>query len=156
MLSDCDLSDPAAEEIADELLYLTGKALATECFEFFRPHFDLPQIIETLSGDRLIASERDLRMLFDDVCAEYRKKGVVNVVRSIVSSQFIDADTIGSTHVSHTIDRNGEAIGTPYPTYSILRRKSDGWKIVRSMVVLLHRPEIEAVFAPDDTEKTVR
>ncbi len=131
------MTDPAAEVIADELLYLTGRAIALGDFDMFKVHFMLPQILESLDGEEIMQTEHDLRRRFDAVQAHIKENDVADLVRSIVSSEFIDADTIGSTHVSKALKEDGTPVGPPFPTYSVIRRTRDGWKILRTHVVLL-------------------
>ena len=87
-----------AEEIADELLHRTGRGLVTGDFEIFRPCFDLPQTMETLEGARVLRHEGDLRQVFESMRGCFKENGVVDLVRSIVSSEFLNADTVGPTH----------------------------------------------------------
>ncbi|MEM7384604.1 MAG: hypothetical protein AAF514_06630 [Verrucomicrobiota bacterium] len=138
-------SDFAAEEIADEILFLTGKAIREGHFEHFRVHFLLPQLIETLSGSKLLQTENDIRDIFDGVQSQMLKNKVVDIVRTIHSADFIDTDTIGSTHISSMIRADGTPLSPAYPTYSILKRVSGEWKIASSRVVILSGNKMDDV-----------
>ena len=121
-LTDTMSSDVTADDIAEELLYRTGNTLVAEDLGQVAQCFFVPQYIDTLLGSRLIETYESVVEALESVRQYYRKNGVVDVVRTVVTAEFLDADTIGSTHVSRLIRSEGELFRAPYPAYSILRR----------------------------------
>ena len=130
--------DCAAEEIADELLYKTGRALLSGAFDAFHACFGLPHVIETENSRRVLKTPDDLCRVFDEVRRYYESEGVVDLVRTVVDARFLDADTIGSTHVARLLQENGTALRNPYPVYSIIRRHGHlDWKVMSSVYAIL-------------------
>lgn len=130
--------DCAAEEIADELLFRTGKALIAGDFEGFHSCFGLPHVIETEGARRILRTSDDLRCVFDDVVRYYADQGVTDLVRTVVEARFIDSDTIGSTHVARLLQAGGSLLRKPFPVYSIIRRHGHlDWKVMSSVYAIL-------------------
>ena len=140
--------DCAAEEIADELLFVTGKALLAGDFARFSACFGLPHVIETAQGRSVITRVEDLRRIFDDLRDYYHLQQVVDVVRTVVEARFIDSDTIGSTHVARVIQADGKPQRPPYPVYSVIRRHGHlDWKIMSSLYAILDCSEHNEVLS---------
>ena len=57
----------AAEAIADELLYLTGKAIMEVDDDMFMGCLSLPVLVETLNGRQMITTEAEVRKLLAGV-----------------------------------------------------------------------------------------
>lgn len=145
-------SDATAEDIADDLLFRTGRA-----FDFDDPVdvsdcFILPQYVETQLGSRLIESEEEVRNSFASVRKYYLDNDVADVVRTVVSAEFLDPDTIGSTHVSRLLRPGGVLFRAPFPTYSIIRRTKKGWKIASCSYAILDAPDHNRALYPDLTK----
>lgn len=142
--------DCAAEEIADELLFKTGKALITRDFDGFRPCFGLPHLIETEAGRRILKTTEDLRRAFDDVVRYYAEERVADLARTVVEARFLDADTIGSTHVTRLMQADGRSLRNPFPVYSIIRRHGHlDWKIMSGVYAILDCPRHNAALVPE-------
>lgn len=146
-----------AEEIADELLHRTGRGLKEGDFDLFKACFQLPQAMETIEGVRVIRDERDLRQAFDSLRDYFYQNNVVDLVRAVVSAEFLDCNTVGSTHVARLVQPGGKLFRTPYPVYSTIQRFGQAWKITfRHYVILDSRKHNEALIAwkidTDDNE----
>lgn len=140
--------DCAAEEIADLLLFETGTALLSGDFDRFSVCFGLPHVIETAESRTVIRDLDGLRNVFDDMRAYYRDTQVVDVVRTVVEARFLDADTVGSTHVASIVHADGVSRRKPYPVYSVLRRYEPlDWKIMSSLYVILDSDTHNAVLS---------
>lgn len=131
----------AAESIAEDLLYLTGKALTEGNFDMFATCFELPQLMETVDGRRLLSRRDELRDTFEGVRQHYEDHGVIDAARTVVSAEFVDADTIGSTHVTRLMRAGGHVHRSPFPVYSVIRRFDMDWRIVSSLYVILDSPD---------------
>lgn len=141
----------AAESIAEDLLYITGKALLEADFQMFSECFRLPQMMETVDGRRLISTEAEFQYTFNAVRRHLHNCGVVDFARTVVSAKFLDADTIGSTHVSSLLGAHGQEKAHPYPVYSVIRRYGTTWRIVSSLYAILDNPAYnEALMATSD------
>ena len=149
------MQNSAAESIAEELLYITGKALLEADFQMFSECFRLPQMMETVDGRRLISTESEFQYTFNSVRRHLHKCGVTDFARAVVSAKFLDADTIGSTHVSSLLDADGNEAAPPYPVYSVIRRYGRTWRIVSSLYAILDNPAYnEALMATPDLYST--
>ena len=138
--------DCAAEEIADELLFKTGKALIARDFGGFSACFGLPHVIDTQDARRVLKDTDDLRRVFDDVVRYYAEQAVVDVARTVIEAKFLDADTIGSTHVARLMQAKGGVLRKPFPVYSILCRQGHlDWKVMSSVYAILDSKEHNAV-----------
>ena len=134
-------SDVTAEDIAEELLYRTSNLLVADDAFKIAECFVLPQYLETVWGSRLIESEEEVLQVISQVRQYYLENNVSDLVRTVVSANFLDSDTVGSTHVSRLMRENGELFRAPFPVYSILRRVGDGWKIASTSYAILDAPE---------------
>lgn len=142
--------DCAAEEIADELLFKTGKALMARDFGSFSACFGFPHIIETQDARRVLKDMDDLRHVFDDVVHYYGEQGVVDLARTVIEAKFLDADTIGSTHVARLMQAKGVVLRKPFPVYSIIRRHDHiDWKVMSSVYAILDSKEHNAVLVSE-------
>lgn len=140
--------DCAAEEIADLLLFETGTALLSGDFDRFSACFGLPHVIETADTRTVIRDLDGLRTTFDKLRAYYCDTQVVDVVRTVVEARFLDADTVGSTHVASIVHADGVTRRKPYPVYSVIRRHDPmDWKIMSSLYVILDSDTHNAVLS---------
>lgn len=147
--------DCAAEEIADELLFKTGKALISGDFDSFRGCFGLPHLIETEGGRRLLKTEDDLREVFEDVRRYYEADGITDVARTVVEARFLNADTIGSTHVTRLLKPDGPILRNPFPVYSVIRRHGHlDWRIMTSVYAILDCPAHNAALVSSEGVKS--
>ena len=136
--------DIAAEIVAEDLLYQTGKAVLTENDDLFLSCVHLPYSLETSTGARLITSRSEIICVLDDLRNYMKREGYVDFARTVVEAEFIDSDTIGSTHVSLMTTASGKAKRNPYPVYSIIRRFGRNWKMVSSLYAILDSDEHNA------------
>jgi len=140
--------DCAAEEIADELLFKTGKALLSGDFESFSACFGLPHVIETADSRQVLTDMTGIRTIFDELRRYLSDNQVVDLVRTVVEARFIDSDTVGSTHVASFVHADGVARRNPYPVYSVIRRHDPlDWKIMSCLYVILDCDEHNAVLS---------
>lgn len=141
-------SDLTAEDIAEELLYRTGNTLVANDIGKIADCFIVPQYVETLLGSRLIESKEALEHVIVSVRQYLNDNGLVDPVRTVVSAEFIDDETVGATHVSRLMRADGELFRAPYPVYSIIRRVGDDWKIASSSYAILDAPEHNRALNP--------
>lgn len=145
-------SDGHAEDIAEDLLYRTGLAHTTGDMKAAAECFELPQLMETSSGRMLIETEDEVIRVFKNVRRYLAENDVSDIVRTVVSAEFLDPNLIGSTHVSRLMKSDGTLFRAPYPTYSILRRTGGEWRIVSSTYAILDAPEHNSALSPHVSE----
>ena len=138
MLSTKDI----AEDIADDLLFRTGRALLSGQEDDFVACFWVPSVIETIEGVTHVQTVSEFRNMYRNVHRNLKRSGVTNLARTIVSAEFIDTDIIGTTHVALRLGPNGEHVGTPYPVYSTLKRLQSNWKIESCIYAVLNDPRM--------------
>lgn len=126
-----------APVIADTLLQKTGTGLLTGDFELFSDCFQLPKEFETFEGRVVISTREQLRKMFETVRSHYHSVGLTDMVRHIVQAEYLDPETISSTHESRLL-QGTMLLQEPYPVYSILKLTEDGWKITQSSYAALH------------------
>ncbi len=134
-------SDLLAEEIAEDLLYKTGKALLDGSIDDVGRYFEVPQIMETLAGKRLVETEDDIRQVLARMLDYFAAHGITDVVRAVISSEFLSPDLIGSTHVSQLMRIDGTPFRAPYPTYSVIRKSQGRWRISSSIYAIVDSPD---------------
>lgn len=128
-----------AKDVAEHLLETTGTALMSGEFELFLSCFLLPNEICTSDGCRMIRTAEDLRDMFDGVRQHFRVQNVTHLIRNCIGAEFIDPDTIRSTHVSRLVS------GTlycqePYPVISTVNRTGGAWLISHSEYAIVGEP----------------
>ena len=140
------MTDPAAEEIADELLHMTGSAITAGNFDFYKVHFQLPLVLESGDVEQLIRNEDDLRTVFETVQAHLKATSVADLVRTVVSAEFLSADVVGATYVTKTIKVDGTLVGQPFPSYAVIARRGTTWKYARCCIVIAESSKHRDVF----------
>lgn len=130
--------DCAAEDIAEHVLFETGKALLSGDFDHFAAYFCFPHVIETANSRTVIRDPKALRTVYDNMRSYYRDMQVIDMVRAVVDARFLDSDTVGATHVTSMVHADGVSRRKPYPIYSVFRRHDPlDWKIMSSLYVIL-------------------
>ena len=120
--------DAEARRIAEDLLERTADALITGDFEAFHPCFVLPQIIDASPGQIELHTLADLRRTFDGVRNYHHRISVTDIVRRCISAEFVDPDTVMSTHSARLLS-GSFLVNEAVPVLSRLIRTPDGWKI---------------------------
>ncbi len=136
-----------AEDIAEDLLCATGKALSNGDLDGIGSYFEVPQVMETLAGKRLVETEEDVRQVFEAIIGYFEENGITDVVRTVISSEFLSENVIGSTHVSQLMRSDGSPYHAPYPSYSVLRKTEGKWRISSSIYAIVDNPEHVAALA---------
>ena len=151
------LEEREAFEIADNLLYQTGKCLMSGDFEGMASHFHLPYFLETADGRRKVTTTEEMSDLFEDVRKFHRENGVTDLVRTVISANVLSPDAIGSTHVSRLIGHDSTPMKDPFPTYSLINLLVGDWKIASSIYVVLDNPGLsDALANPQPQQDTDR
>lgn len=140
--------DVAAESVAEEILYLTGKAILENDDSIFLSCVALPLLMETINGQRVFVSSREVKQSIAGVRQYMKDNGFVDFVRTVVSAEFINDSTIGSTHVCQMLHRNGPKERAPFPVYSIFRRYGASWKMTSCIYAILDSPEHNTALLP--------
>lgn len=142
--------DCAAEDIAEHVLFETGKSLFSGDFDHFAAYFCFPNVIETADSRTVICDPKALRAVFDDMRCYYRQMQVIDMVRAVVDAQFLDSDTVAATHVTSMVHADGVSRRNPYPIYSVLRRHDPlEWKFQSSLYVILDCETHNAMLSPN-------
>ncbi len=129
-----------AEDIGEDLLFRTGRALLTGKAKEFAACFWLPTVVESLEGVAHIQTDHELQNVYQNVRNNLQTNGVKNLARSVISAEYLEDDIIGSTHVSQRLDKDGAPIAKPYPVYSTLKRSNSEWRIESSIYAVLDDP----------------
>lgn len=115
-------------EIGYELLGLTKEAYFEDDFALFQRAFMLPHEHLTLQGAAVLETEEDLRVLFERMKAEFQRLGVDDIVRPLVSAEFVTPHNILATAITHPYAK-GTRVNTPYAVQSTLLRCGPDWRI---------------------------
>ena len=130
-----------AEEIAEEILYHTGRAMKAGDFEAMSAYFGMPLIMETSEGDALITNFDALHRAFDNLKKYYDANDVRDVVRTIVRAEFLDKETVGSTYVTQLLTSDGIPFRKPFPGFTVIKHIEGAWKIVSNSTAILDAPD---------------
>jgi hypothetical protein len=117
-----------AYEIGYALLNKTKRAYFEDDFTLFASAFLLPHEHVTLQGWAVLETEEDLRMLFERMKAEFQRLEVDDIVRPLVSAEFVTPFNILATAESHIYSR-GKRVAEPYAVQSTLMRCGNEWRI---------------------------
>ena len=119
----------SANEIANALLDRTGNAMESGDFDAFAECFALPLVMETFQGTWTVHNRQELAETFQAVRNFRRKNCVVEVIRENISADYRDDTTIAATHVARMFQERNILFGRPYPAYSMIRKRPEGWQI---------------------------
>ena len=120
---------PGSEDIAARLLEETGRALTGGDEAAFRNCFLLPQAVTTNIGVKTLESADDLGETFGRVRWHFRGLRMTSMNRRVLSSMFLDCDTIVSVHETR-LHRHDLALQHPFRVLSTLARAGGRWRIV--------------------------
>jgi hypothetical protein len=117
-----------AYEIGYTLLEKTKRAYFEDDFALFVSAFMLPHEHVTLQGWAVLETEDDLLVLFERMKAQFRQLEVDDIVRPLVSAEFVTPFKIEATAESHIFSR-GKRVAEPYAVQSTLLRCGPEWRI---------------------------
>jgi len=120
-----------AKDVSEHLLQRSGDALMTGDFDTFLTCFLLPQKLGTFDGLREVATQEDVREVFDNVRAHFHANHVTDMVRQCVDARFRTPDEVAATHVSRLLSGT-TLLYEPYPVFSILKRRHGVWQVAHS------------------------
>lgn len=129
-----------AREISEYLLEETRRTIFENDFDGFLACFELPNVVETFEGTQTLETPNDVRRIYDNNKAYFARKGVTEMVRTCLAAEFLDADTVQSTHETRIV-AGKIMIQRPFPVFSILRRIEGQWRISRSQYAITDAPE---------------
>ncbi len=124
-----ETQDPVS--IAQYVLDVTDAAYTARDFDAFARCFDLPHIVGTFNGDRLLRTRDELARVFDAMCTHFDANHVIAMHRRVIEAQFIDDTTVQATFVSKHITKC-HMIGEETVAHGILRLIEGNWKVSES------------------------
>ena len=137
-----------ARAIASDLLERTGHGLLTGDFDRFHPCFTIPTLLESYDGQVEVTSVEQCRAIFEDMRRYFKAKSVSDLVRQVVSAEYVADDRIHSTHEARMI-AGSQLVQAPYPVLSTIDRTPDGWKISRSLYAIADAPDHVRILTPN-------
>jgi len=140
--------DIAAEEVLEDALYRTGKGLFENDDALFLSCISLPLLQETANGQRVFTSEAEVCRMLSGVRSYMAENGYVDLVRTVVSAEFLDPATMSGTHVSMLVDKDGSSTRYPYPVHSMFRLIESEWRMTSSIYAILDAPEHNTALLP--------
>lgn len=147
MYLDTKTSNLRAESIADELLVQTGKLFKANDEAQIVRCFSLPHTIETLDGKNFLFSRQCIARAFEQMREYFEQYEIVDVVRTVIHSEFLAPDLIGSIHVAQMLRIDGTPFRAPYPVYSTIRLCGGRWKVGDSCHAILDSKEHSEILA---------
>lgn len=126
-----------ADEVANELLFRTGKMLETGEAYWIRDCFYFPQTVETFVGKRMLFSDECVIEVFTSIRQLYERENVTDIARTVISAERLAPDLIGSVHVAKLLREDGQPYRAPYPVYSLIRKINRRWKITSTLYAIL-------------------
>lgn len=132
--------EKTAYQIGYDLLIRTRDSLLKGDFGAFSGAFFLPYMHITVEGCAILDSLEDLRCVFDRVYANYRRLEVDDIVRPLLSAEFLDANRIDSTAACYIYSRR-KLVNPPYYIRSELIRSDGHWQIASSNYAIALGPD---------------
>lgn len=129
--------------------------MTTGDFEAFMLCFALPLVMETFEERRLYQTRSDIERVFNAVRNFRLENGVTDTVRDSVAAEYLDEDTIATTHVSQMMRPDNVLFGMPYPAYSLVRRINGEWRINFCQYAVDDLPQLNAALT-SKTKKAPR
>ena len=138
-----------AYEIGYALLDKTKRAYFEDDFALFASAFMLPHEHVTLQGWAVLETEEDLRVLFERMRAEFQRLKVDDIVRPLVSAEFVTPFKILATAESH-IFSGKKRVAEPFAVQSTLLRCGMDWRIATAnYCVPLRTQNLSGALMPD-------
>lgn len=134
----------AAKEISERLLKITGDALLNNDFDTFAGCFGLPHLIETPDSKRVMENLQDMRVVFDGVVDDYRRRQITNLVRICEVAEFRSETRIEATHITHMMSGNQRVVD-PFPAFSILELIDGRWQATSSQYAVDNKTAVGRV-----------
>ena len=130
-----------AREIVEGFLDVTGRALLSGDYDSFLACFQLPHTIETPDQKTVLKTDAAFRRVFDLVVEDYRNRGITDLIRICEVAEFRGPHRIEEMHVSHLMAGNYRVV-EPYPSYSVIERFGDSWRITSSQYAVDDRTTV--------------
>ncbi len=111
------------------MLEQSARALLTRDFESFADLFLLPQEVDTFDGRQLIETRDALETFFVELCTYYASIGLKDMVRRVITAQYVAEDTVHSTHETRLVCHNGILPRKAYPVFTVMRQIEGGWRV---------------------------
>ncbi len=141
-----------AHDIAEDLLDRTGRAMDNGDFEAFESCFSRPVVMDTLEEKLLLQTREDVRRTFDAVRRFRAQNGVIKALRENVSAEFVDPQTIATTHVTRMLTAQNAILGQPYIAHSLLRNVNGTWQFNFCQYAVDDLPQLNAALATHKTK----
>lgn len=90
--------------------------------------FLLPHGFATFDGQHVVETEDALREVFVEVRAEFARKGVTQIIRTVEAVKRTDETTIQATHISHYM-AGQTRINEPFPVFAITKWTGTEWRV---------------------------
>lgn len=78
-----------------------------------------------------MSSVAQLRRIFETITGHYQSVGLTDMLHHIVNAEYLDEQTISSTHESRLL-QGTNLLQAPYPVHSIIKKTEAGWKVAKS------------------------
>ena len=121
-------------------------------FDAFESCFSRPVVMETLEEKLLLQTREDVRRTFDAVRRFRAQNGVIGALRENVSAEFVDAQTIATTHVTRMLTAQNTTFGQPYIAYSLVRNVGGIWRIHFCQYAVDDLPQLNAALTTHKTK----
>ena len=140
--------DVAAEDVLEDILHRTGKGVLANDDALFLSSISLPLLQETADGQRVFTSEAEVCKMLAGVRRYMEEHGYVDLVRTVVSAEFVNPTTVSGTHVSLIVDKDGNSTRRPYPVHSMVRLVGAEWRLTSSIYAILDAPDHNTALLP--------
>ncbi|MEM1375335.1 MAG: hypothetical protein AAGF78_13240 [Pseudomonadota bacterium] len=117
-----------AYEVCTDMLERTRVAYVKRDFSAFRACFLLPNLVHANDEVVTLATDADLRQIFEGMIQNFDTLGVIDMHRTVTKSRYIDENTIEGSFISrHVLE--GPSFGAETLARGFMRRVGDEWFI---------------------------
>ncbi|MCH2165827.1 MAG: hypothetical protein MK098_14435 [Marinovum sp.] len=121
----------SAEDVSEYVLEITRTAYLERDAELFCSRFQLPQLVGTFKGNRVLETPNQLKSVFWDMCNIFTNQGVLDFKRKTLAASFKNPNYIQRTFVTQYI-LPGFALSDEIFGHGYLVRENNVWLIAES------------------------
>lgn len=130
-LTAADPEFASALEVHEMLLEVTRQAYLDRDVDAFASRFHLPCEVNFFDTSLRLSARADVAEFMMSMRIFAGDNDAVSLVRLSVSADFLDLNTIATTHLSYVV-ANGQLLDDPWHCHSVARRFDGRWKFTSS------------------------
>lgn len=122
------MADPDAAAILQDFLDAVSETIMLDDWDGFRDAVSLPLHIISHDESKVVTTEAELKLIFDQFRNTLRFQKVTDYIRLVDSATLLDRFLISGNYITHLLAR-GHRILVPFRSQMTLRLQANRWRV---------------------------